>query len=107
VYEQRLTESLRIMADTDAKRGKTNELLEYIESRLEELEEAELKEFQEKDKPRRCMEYAMHQRKLEEVGEALDEIENERRLEVHGANKRREKYSEREKEIQVRRVPLF
>jgi structural maintenance of chromosome 3 (chondroitin sulfate proteoglycan 6) len=94
------------MADTDAKRGKINELLEYIESRLEELEEEkeELKEFQEKDKQRRCMEYAMHQRELEEVGEALDEIENERRLEVHGANERREKYSEREKEIQVRGV---
>jgi structural maintenance of chromosome 3 (chondroitin sulfate proteoglycan 6) len=97
------------MADTDAKRGKINELLEYIESRLEELEEEkeELKEFQEKDKQRRCMEYAMHQRELEEVGEALDEIENERRLEVHGANERREKYSEREKEIQVRGVFLL
>ena len=109
VYEQRRTESLRIMADTDAKRGKINELLEYIESRLEELEEEkeELKEFQEKDKQRRCMEYAMHQRELEEVGEALDEIENERRLEVHGANERREKYSEREKEIQVRLISSF
>jgi len=109
VYGQRLTESLRIMADTDAKRGKINKLLDYIESRLEELEEEkeELKEFQEKDKQRRCMEYAMHQRELEEVGDTLDEIENERRLEVHGANERREKYSEREKEIQVRGVSLF
>jgi len=34
-------------------------------------------------------------------------IENERRLEVHGANERKEKYSEREKEIQVRRVSSF
>jgi len=40
------------MADTDPKRGKINELLDYIESRLAELEEEkeELKEFQEKDK---------------------------------------------------------
>ena len=88
------------MADTDAKRGKIDELLEYIESCLEELEEKEeLKEFQE-HKQRGCVEYAMHQRKLE-VGEALGEIENERRLEVHGANERRGK------EIQVCRVSSF
>jgi structural maintenance of chromosome 3 (chondroitin sulfate proteoglycan 6) len=103
VYEQRRTESLKIMADTDAKRGKINELLEYIETRLQELEEEkeELKEFQEKDKERRCLEYALYQRELEEVGEALLEIEDDRRSDVHGANVRREKYNEREKEIQV------
>ncbi|KAH0832217.1 RecF/RecN/SMC [Lanmaoa asiatica] len=102
VYEQRRTESLRIMAETDAKRTKINELLEYIESRLTELEEEkeELREFQEKDKERRCLEYALYQRELEEVGEALEEIEEERRGEVHGANVRREHYDTREKEIQ-------
>lgn len=102
VYEQRRTESLRIMAETDAKRTKINELLDYIESRLTELEEEkeELREFQEKDKERRCLEYALYQRELEEVGEALEEIEEERRGEVHGANVRREVYEGREKEIQ-------
>lgn len=103
VYEQRRAESLKIMADTDAKRDKINELLEFIESRLTELEEEkeELKEFQEKDKERRCMEYALYQRELEEVGEALMEIEDDHRTEVHGANVRREQFNEREKEIQV------
>ncbi|KAJ7684992.1 structural maintenance of chromosome protein 3 [Mycena polygramma] len=102
VYEQRRSESLRIMAETDAKRTKINELLDYIESRLTELEEEkeELKEFQDKDKDRRCLEYALYQRELEEVGEALEEIEEDRRADVHGANQRREKYNEREKEIQ-------
>ncbi|KAF5340619.1 hypothetical protein D9611_007366 [Ephemerocybe angulata] len=102
VYEQRRTESLRIMADTDSKRTKISELLEYIESRLEELEEEkeELKEFQEKDKERRCLEYALYQRELEDVAEALVEIEEDRKAELHGANIRREKFSEREKEIQ-------
>ncbi|KAG5726886.1 Chromosome segregation protein sudA [Termitomyces sp. T112] len=101
VYEQRRAESLRIMAETDAKRTKINELLDYIESRLSELEEEkeELKEFQDKDKERRCLEYALYQRELEEVGEALDEIEEDRRTEVHGANVRREKFNEREQEI--------
>jgi len=97
------------MADTDAKRGKINELLDYIETRLQELEEEkeELKEFQEKDKERRCLEYALYQRELEEVGEALIEIEEDRRTDVHGANVRREKYNEREKEIQVRSLCLW
>lgn len=91
------------MSETDAKRTKINELLEYIESRLAELEEEkeELKEFQAKDKERRCLEYALYQRELEEVGEALEEIEEERRGEVHGANVRREQYNDREKEMQV------
>ena len=92
------------MAETEAKRAKISELLEYIESRLTELEEEkeELKEFQEKDKERRCLEYALYQRELVEVGETLEEIEEDRRTEVHGANLRREKFNEREKEIQVR-----
>ena len=79
VYEQRRAESLRIMAETDSKRAKIAELLEYIDTRLTELEEEkeELKEFQEKDKERRCLEYALYQRELEEVGAALEEIEEE------------------------------
>ena len=105
VYENRRAESLRIMAETDAKRTKINELLEYIESRLTELEEEkeELKEFQDKDKERRCLEYALYQRELEEVGEALEEIEEDRKGELHGANLRREQFNDRQKEIQVRR----
>jgi len=92
------------MAETDAKRSKINELLDYIETRLEELEEEkeELKEFQDKDKERRCLEYALYQRELEEVTETLAEIEDERKAELHGTNIRHERYSVREKEIQVR-----
>ncbi|KAF8335540.1 RecF/RecN/SMC [Amanita rubescens] len=102
VYEQRRTESLKIMAETDSKRAKIGELLEYIDSRLSSLEEEkeELKEYQDKDKERRCLEYALYQRELEEVGEALEDIEEERKGEVHGANVRREQFSDREKEIQ-------
>ncbi len=91
------------MAETDAKRDKINELLDYIDTRLTELEEEkeELKEFQEKDKERRCLEYAVYQRELEEVGEALEEIEEERRGEVHNANLRREQFNDRQKQVQV------
>ncbi|KAH8083787.1 structural maintenance of chromosome protein 3 [Cristinia sonorae] len=103
VYEQRRAESLRIMSETDTKREKIGELLEYIENRLSELEEEkeELREFQEKDKERRCLEYAVYQRELEEVGEALEEIEEERRGEVHSSNLRREQFNERQKQVQT------
>ncbi|KAI0645362.1 structural maintenance of chromosome protein 3 [Trametes meyenii] len=103
VYEQRRSESLRIMAETDSKRTKIGELLDYIDTRLTELEEEkeELKEFQEKDKERRCLEYALYQRELEEVGAALEEIEEERRGEVHSANVRREQFNDREKQVQT------
>ena len=104
VYEQRRAESLRIMSETDAKRSKIAELLEYIENRLTELEEEkeELKEFQEKDKERRCLEYAMYQSELEDITRAFDDIEEGRRNDLHNANERQEIYNNREKEIQVR-----
>lgn len=91
------------MAETEGKKSKIIELLEFIETRLGELEEEkeELKEFQEKDKEKRCLEYALYQRELEEVAEALEEIEEERKKELHGANQRRELFSDREQQIQV------
>ncbi len=94
------------MAETEGKKSKIIELLEFIETRLGELEEEkeELKEFQEKDKEKRCLEYALYQRELEEVAEALEEIEEERKKELHGANQRRELFSDREQQIQV--LPL-
>ena len=50
----------------------------YIESRLEELEEEkeELKEYQEKDRERRCLDYAVYQRELEETTRHLDTVSN-------------------------------
>ncbi|KAI0058717.1 RecF/RecN/SMC protein [Artomyces pyxidatus] len=103
VYEQRRSESLRIMSETEAKREKILELLDFIENRLNELEEEkeELKEFQQKDKDKRCLEYALYSRELEEVTGTLEEIEEERKAEVHGANVRREQFSDREQQIQA------
>ncbi|KZV71254.1 RecF/RecN/SMC protein [Peniophora sp. CONT] len=101
VYEDRRTESVKIIEETDAKRNKVNELLDYINTRMEELEEEkeELKEYQEKDKDRRCLEYALYQRELEDVTEALEDLEEERATEVHNSNERRERFSGREQNI--------
>jgi structural maintenance of chromosome 3 (chondroitin sulfate proteoglycan 6) len=62
------------MAETEGKKSKTVELLGFIETRLGELEEEkeESKELQDMDKEKRCLEYALYQRELEEVTEASE-----------------------------------
>jgi len=80
VYEARRAESLKIMNETNNKREKIDELLDYIKERLSELEEEkeELRGFQDKDRERRCLEYAFYHREQVQVQEALDDIERAR-----------------------------
>ncbi|OAA58385.1 chromosome segregation protein [Niveomyces insectorum RCEF 264] len=79
-YEARRAESLKIMGETENKRAKIDELLEYIKSRMSELEEEkeELRGFQEKDRERRCLEYAFHHHHQVALTEALEEIDRSR-----------------------------
>ncbi|KAF8543003.1 RecF/RecN/SMC [Trichophaea hybrida] len=102
VYEQRRTESLRIMDDTDNKRAKIDELLKYIEDRLGELEEEkeELRGYQEKDRERRCLEYTIYHREQVEIGNALDQIEEGRQRGLEMNEDSRELFVQREGEIQ-------
>lgn len=87
----------------DAKREKIADLLSYIEKRLEELEEEkeELKEFNKSDKERRCLEFTLHQREVEEASAALDRVEEERRNDVHASNTKRKEFNQREAIVQV------
>lgn len=77
VYEQRREESLKVLADTETKREKIQELLEFIEERLNELEDEkkELKEYQEKDREKRCLDYSLLERELNELNETLLNLE--------------------------------
>nr|WJN25086.1 cohesin complex subunit [Farysia itapuensis] len=99
VYEQRRAESIKIMEDTDAKRTKIDDLLNYIESRLRELddEKDELREYYEKDRERRCIEYTLHQRELTDCADLLEKLEDERRREVDSSNVKRTEFNDREK----------
>jgi structural maintenance of chromosome 3 (chondroitin sulfate proteoglycan 6) len=92
------------MEDTNGKRSKITELLEYIDTRLEELEEEknELREWSEKDKERRCLEFAVFTREQDEVVSTLTELDEERQRDLTAAKQRREAYGGREREIQVR-----
>ncbi|CAE7135950.1 unnamed protein product [Rhizoctonia solani] len=101
VYEQRRVESLKIMEETDAKRSKIAELLSYIATRLEELEgeKDELKEFHNADRERRCLEYALYTRELEDVANNLEQLEEERKQEMHAANTARTSFTQREEQL--------
>lgn len=76
VYENKRQESLRILEETQAKRDKIVDLLGRIEERLEELqaEQEELDKFTVQDRERRCLEYTLYQKELEEVDQALARV---------------------------------
>ncbi|KAL7789321.1 RecF/RecN/SMC [Trichoderma afarasin] len=101
VYEARRAESLKIMTETNNKREKIDELLEYIKERLAELEEEkeELRGFQEKDRERRCLEYAYHHREQTTVQAALEEIDNARQDGLDNTDSSRAQFLEGEKAI--------
>ncbi|KWU47379.1 RecF/RecN/SMC protein [Rhodotorula sp. JG-1b] len=108
VYEERRAESTKIMDETNAKRDKIKDLLEYIQARLDELEEEkeELKQYQTHDRARRSLEYCIYQRELKDVGDMLDQIEEGRNKDIDEANSRREEFNQREKELSTIRRHL-
>ncbi|KAJ5513697.1 RecF/RecN/SMC [Penicillium fimorum] len=99
VYEARRSESLKIMNETNNKRTKIDELLDYINERLAELEEEkdELRSYQEKDKERRCLEYTIYSLEQQEIGKVLNEIEERRQNGVEDADNNRDQFVEGEK----------
>jgi structural maintenance of chromosome 3 (chondroitin sulfate proteoglycan 6) len=84
VYEQRRHESVKIMDETEMKRTKISELLQFIESRIDELEQEkdELKQYQEADRQKRSLEYAIYVREQNEAVESLEALEDARRNEL-------------------------
>lgn len=101
VYEARRTESLKIMHETTSKRTKIDELLDFINERLAELEEEkdELRNYQDKDKERRCLEYTIYSREQQEIAGVLDSLEEQRQTGVEDTDVNRDRFIEGEKEM--------
>lgn len=80
VYDERKEESKVILRETEGKREKINDLLKYIEERLQTLEneKEELKEYQKWDKMRRSLEYTIHDHELRDCKKKLDELQDKR-----------------------------
>lgn len=100
-YDDRRIQSLKIMAETNSKREKIDETLAYIEERLRELEEEkdELRDFQEKDRERRCLEYAHWHRLQATNAETLEQLEEARQGGADVSTKDRMQLQKTEKEI--------
>ncbi|GAD96183.1 chromosome segregation protein sudA [Paecilomyces variotii No. 5] len=101
VYEARRAESLKIMNETNNKRAKIDELLDYINERLGELEEEkdELRNYQEQDRERRCLEYTIYSREQAEISAALDSIEGQRQTGLEDTDVNREHFIQGEKDM--------
>ncbi|KAJ3670868.1 hypothetical protein LUZ60_008294 [Juncus effusus] len=82
VYEERRSESLKIMQETANKRKQIDQVVQYLEARLQELdaEKEELREYQKLDKQRRALEYTVLDHELNEARNALTRMEEDRRI---------------------------
>jgi len=80
VYEEKRKESLKVMDETKSRRDQIQETVEFIESRLSELdaEKEELQKYTDLDKMRRSLEYTIYEQDLSETRGKLDAIEQER-----------------------------
>ena len=103
VYEGRRAESRKLMEDTEHKRTKIDELLEHIRSRLDELEEEkdELRAYQDKDRERRCLEYAIHHKDQEALQDALARLDEDRDGGVEQTDENRDALRQNETQLEA------
>lgn len=80
VYDEKKAESLVKMEENKSSIGKIDEILETIETRLDELrgEKEELTQYQKLDRQRRAMEYTLYDLELQKARSTLDSIESDR-----------------------------
>jgi structural maintenance of chromosome 3 (chondroitin sulfate proteoglycan 6) len=91
------------MNETDSKSSKIDELLQYIEERLSELEaeKEELREYQDKDKERRCLDYALKDANLNRIDTQLAELDQVQRMAMGRDGDDKQEFEDREQEIEV------
>ena len=106
VYEERRVESLKIMHETASRREKIQEVIQYIEERLNELEaeKEELKQYQALDKQKRALEYSMHDKTLQSVTQELDHVEKERMMEASTSDALHEQSQQIERDLEQMKV---
>ncbi|XP_028806112.1 structural maintenance of chromosomes protein 3 [Neltuma alba] len=80
VYEERRRESLKIMQETGNKRRQIIQVVQYLDERLKELDEEkeELRKYQQLDRQRKSLEYAIYNKEIQDAQQKLAEIEEAR-----------------------------
>lgn len=103
VYENRRAESERILADTEVKQKQIDGSINQLADRLKDLEAetAELKEFQEVDREKKCVEYCIFNTELDYAKAGIIKLEAEWNANVSQLNKNQDSQSVSEQEIQA------
>ena len=80
VYDEKKKESLSKMEENQVHLAKTQESLEFMEQKLEELrgEKEELTKYQTLDRQRKAMAFTLYDKELKKARDTLKEIENAR-----------------------------
>lgn len=80
VYEERRQESVKIMEKSLTEQSKINEVLDYLNERLSELdaEKSELVEYEKLDRQRRALEFNLYDKEFRDAQAKLEEIEAQR-----------------------------
>ncbi|OLY85582.1 Chromosome segregation protein sudA [Smittium mucronatum] len=88
VYDNKREESLKILNETNEKQDKIEEMLYSIDERLGELEQEQedLRKFQDLDRERRCLEYAIYSSEQNEISEQLEDTNEDYRRSVIQTN---------------------
>uniref|UniRef100_A0A7S2RI58 Structural maintenance of chromosomes protein n=1 Tax=Mucochytrium quahogii TaxID=96639 RepID=A0A7S2RI58_9STRA len=96
VYEERRQNTENILADTQNKREKIQDVVAYIEERLDELkdEKEELEAFRSLDRRKRALQYTLYDLEMHNSTKALELLEDEREREVDTANESRQRLTE-------------
>jgi structural maintenance of chromosome 3 (chondroitin sulfate proteoglycan 6) len=99
VYETRRADSLRLMEETNKKKENIQDLLDYIAERLNELDEErkELKEYHEKDKERRCLEYALFYKELQDAIGTMEDLDTKKKEDASKVESATRSLNERDK----------
>jgi structural maintenance of chromosome 3 (chondroitin sulfate proteoglycan 6) len=95
-------ESMKILNDTNNKLTAIDDIFKQINDRMSDLEEEqqELRDFQEADKERKGLEWALYSREQNEIQHSLDTIDQNRDRGIDGADEGRAKFDEGEDALQ-------
>ncbi|QDZ18462.1 structural maintenance of chromosomes protein [Chloropicon primus] len=88
IYEERRKESLDLMKDAGAKKKEIEDMLNFFEDKVSELEgdKEELVNYLNLDKQRRVVEYSIFDRDLQTTNASLQKIEKQREVIVSKSN---------------------
>jgi structural maintenance of chromosome 3 (chondroitin sulfate proteoglycan 6) len=98
VFENKLKESQKEMTKTKTQRDKIDEMLEFIQERLADLdsEKDELKKFQDLERDKKVFEFILYDRELKDVTTSIEEIDSEYQNAVENSHKFVEDLEKRE-----------